>query len=310
MKGDFNRIVYPRIKDKSATILWGNGVNNYINCNYSDYISVDDRMPSWKNLILMVSAKSRIDTKLQIDTIDLPDKDVSYPELFSLISRYAPEEVRNLTAEIIIERSRHVNECFSRVAKKIQEWDVPVITTNYDLMLEQELDLENFWHGKERSDKYPFNYYATKKGVKGPINPTTDFAVWHCNGVVNKPISMKLDLSDYCLYTARLRDKVPLLSERFCAKDGFERTWLSPFFHNTLVIIGLGLPTSEFYLRWLLLERSVMKKEIPDQVGKGYYITAGKDDITPGFKAFLGDTSIELIEYDSWKDMYVELFGI
>lgn len=298
----FHNTIETYINDKTAAILWGNGVNNYINNRYKDQLRDDEIIPSWGDLIKEVA------THFQVEGIDnwLNDASYSYPELFSWITDGDRTDAHEETASIL--ESKKANQWYFKVAQRFMEWGVPVITTNYDLLLEKMLGLAGFRLGDERSEKYPFNYYATFKEKPKPIDPLKEFAVWHCNGLAIKPVSMKLDLSDYCLYAARLRDKIPLESEHFANKKGFSSSWLSPFFHNTLVIIGLGLPTSEFFLRWLLHERYILKQKYPESVGEGFYVTSKEDK--HGIESMLKNTGIELIEYDSWNVMYSDIFGI
>ena len=301
----FHNKIEPFINDKKAAILWGNGVNNYINNRYKDQLHDDEIIPSWKDLIKEVA------THFQVEGIDkwLNDDSHSNPELFSWITSNDRTDAHEEAARIL--DSKRVSQWHSAVAHRFMDWDVPVITTNYDLLLENALGLAGSRLGYDRSEKYPINYYATSKDKQTHIDPLKDFAVWHCNGLAVKPVSMKLDLSDYCLYAARLRDMIPLESEHFANKKGFSSSWLSPFFHNTLVIIGLGLPTSEFFLRWLLLERYILKQKYPESVGEGFYVTSKEDEaMNKDIESMLRNTGIDLIKYDSWNDMYSDLFGI
>ena len=305
--GLFKDKIYPFIENKTATFLWGNGINNYINNSCLDQLPAESRIPAWKDLIKEVATKIGI----KID-LDFGEKALSYPELFTLLSEHGANDIHKETAFYLAEKSLKKNEIAKVVADKMVEWHCPIITTNFDLVLENTLGLKSYRNGDGKSDKYPLNYFATFEGeaAKG-INPQRSFAIWHCNGAISKPVSMKLDLSDYCLYTARLKEFLPLSSEKYKTKKQFEDSWLSPFYHNTLVIIGLGLPVSEIYLRWLLLERANTKRKDDSLVGEGYYIYAEEDSsITEGFKEYLKYVEIEPIGYPTWKEMYSDIFGI
>ena len=304
--GFFKDNIYPFIENKTATFLWGNGINYYINHSCLDQLPAESRIPAWKDLIKEVAAR----TGIKIDPDD--DESLSYPERFTLISGHGANDIHKETATYLAERGSKINEIARVVAARMAEWHCPIITTNYDLVLENTLGLKSYRNGDGKSDKYPFNYYATfeEEAAKG-IDPQRSFAIWHCNGVISKPVSMKLDLSDYCLYTARLKEFLPLSSEKYKTVKQFEDSWLSPFYHNTLVIIGLGLPASEVYLRWILLERANTKRKDDSRVGEGYYVYAEEDSsITEGFKEYLKYVDIKPIGYSTWREMYSDIFGI
>ncbi len=97
-------------------------------------------------------------------------------------------------------------------------------------------------------------------------------------------------------------------------------TWLHIFFHKSLFIFGLGLEQNEVFLRWLLIERfkyiNLFKKKFKEfkEWGEpkptGWYIHAneGNDKITEGKKFFLKTIGFDVIEVESYKDIYENIW--
>ena len=80
-------------------------------------------------------------------------------------------------------------------------------------------------------------------------------------------------------------------------------------FNRSLCIFGLGLDVNETFLRWLLIERKKYFNMFRDRVKKGWYVCK-KGSISDGNKFFLDTLGIEIIELDSYDDVYRTMLGL
>lgn len=179
----------------------------------------------------------------------------------------------------------------------------PVLTTNYDSILSQSLNLFKYKMGKSFTAFYPWNTYYSDKELE---YPTSNFGIWHINGIVEYPQSIKLGISDYMGNVERARKMLQShdFNEFFNGKNqnnwaGYN-TWLHIFFNKNLFIFGLKLETDEVFIRWLLIQRAKYSQMYNKNLG-GWFIDKG---ISDGNKFFLRKVGFNIIEIQNFDELY------
>ncbi len=311
--------IRPLIISKDVTILIGNGYNWYVKSILKQKnkggIANGAILPSWDDLVKNVD--SQLNTELNVDSLM---GGLSNPELFTAISlqyelirsikRHNILPIHDAVINVLANNEIVVTE-IEHLAKVLKSWDVPVITTNYDKNIEKSLALTGYWlkTGVKKNMYYPISLYYRDRPF-GEIEIEKSFAVWHCSGVVDIRESLRLDLSDYCNYTAWLKQRIPVNSELSDPPALFKQSWLSPFFKNKLIIIGLGLNQSEFFLRWLLVRRFAWRTAMGYRGNHGYYLSSNEEPFDCGKRQLLSSVGIETILYETWDQLYKDLFGL
>lgn len=314
-KMENKEVIKELIETKGATVLLGNGYNRRISDVRKD--KALQIPPSWEDLVVKVN--DSLGTRLVISE----GGGITNPELFTAVSlaydevhgggRHSILNVHRAVAKLLVKETARCVEIdeIQAIAQTLKKWDIPVITTNYDKQLEMCLGLNKYKTGYLRNTSlyYPVNcYYSDKKLEEDKLDK--QFAIWHCNGVVDYVESLRLDLCDYCNYTAWLKKCVPMYGGTVNNEAIFRNSWLWPFFNNKLIIVGLSLDPSEFFLRWLLIRRHVWRKEEKGEDMHGYFLCGKDDKRCLAQKAFLGSVGIKILEYDLRGQIYEELFGV
>lgn len=196
-----------------------------------------------------------------------------------------------------------VHNKFTDFVAAYQNNGVPILTTNYDNLLEQSQKIQNVWSMLEKNPrKYLFGeYYAPREMSFGEI--ANSFAIWHIHGDIRKPSSIKISTSDY----AKLMQE--LYRHR---RDGtHENNWMRLFYENDLIILGLKLSISEYPLRWLLTDRMEYVKSQSRKIKTIYYdIKKDKSNVSEGKRYFLESIGIEIYnEYKTYDELY-SVFGV
>ena len=295
-----------------AVPLIGNGIN------YKE--TGDDmecmQMPEWGELIVKMS-------KGELPFVDDWNDDVSYPEWFTYIIAHSKS---NTTHQ---EVKNEINKCTLRTQKVkmvssfCENYKVPILTTNYDT----NLDFSNskatiFSLGKNETicskRKYIEQCYSSGKDGKDPFSSNS---VWHINGSVHYPLSMRLSYSDYCNQMIHLNHYIPLKEEIREGKivvetkrEYFENSWLRLFFRKRICVIGLRLSMCEVVLRWLLLRRRVLWNSLTNEecASSGWYCFANENrqDCTAGKRKYLESLGLTVVEFEKYSEMYQQLFEI
>lgn len=192
--------------------------------------------------------------------------------------------------------------------KGIECLKAPILTTNFDTYISDSINAKKFIfpnvNGRSHfTDFYPWNVYYSHKKL---LNPLDGFSIWHINGIVDYPRSIKLGLSDYmgCVERARRLIQGKNLNEYFNGKNqifwkGYN-TWLHIIFNKNLFIFGLTLDENEVFLRWLLIQRAKYS-EIYNKSLNGWYVNKG---INPGKKFFLKQIGFDIIDLNDYSDLY------
>lgn len=178
---------------------------------------------------------------------------------------------------------RNIKEFFKNYS--LQDWilplllfaskeQIPIMTTNYDEALSKKLNLTRHCKigNSDSQFTFPFETYFSKTEIECPWK---EFAIWHINGMVSYPQSIKIGYLDYTkmfnVIYERLFHGTAGLSSLIKGKGNLCNTWISIFFYRNLFIWGVGLNDDEYVLRWLLVERAkyniVCNKNL-----KGWYV--------------------------------------
>lgn len=286
--------------DNLAFIL-GNGINRYYNSNNM----------SWNNLLLntwnKVSDKKRKSIPIGISITEFYDAlDLEYGVNSN------PNQIQKLIKELMSKWQASPTK--NHLLDRIKTLNAPIITTNFDRLIPQYFNLnKQNLDGSKFTDFYPWStYYSDKKRS----NPIDGFGVWYLNGMLDYHRSIKLGLSHYMGNVERARtlihNKSPNVyhaQQRGSHWQG-EDTWLHILFNKTLVIVGLGMNEVEVFVRWLLIERAKYLKRFPQLNHRGYFIDINNPQApdSGGKELFLNAVGFELIRFDSFDDIYKNLW--
>ena len=213
--------------------------------------------------------------------------------------------------------------------KRLAEWNVPVLTTNYDTNIEAKMKqfvIPSELYSKGFSDTYLFNvYYACKQiEAKDEAEYFKHFSVWHINGRINYLKSIRVGLSDYMNLLVHTKDLLHDKAKLYyvckdqpkwgMTKDGatnqcYTFTWLNIFYNSSICINGLGLNQDESYLRWLLISRKKYIERTEQKDLKGWYV-CHPTDLTDGKRLFLESVGLKVVELTENRKRYEELFEI
>lgn len=244
-------------------------------------------------------------------------RDLSLPELFEImeINEKVPGAVRKQFQSELQKATQEIDlgQEKSNPRRLILDWalrnEAPILTTNFDKTLEYTMGLQKFFLGRRMAtDFYPWDVYYSCKEVSEPIS---GFAIWHIHGVVEYKRSIKMSLADYMAMVSRargyiFREKDSLFASKRSNKWRGHSTWLDIFFKRKLLFIGLGLPTQEVFLRWLLVQRRKFLSKnnieemgvwfvIPEEENKGRY---------SGRRAFLDALGVKTVVVPGYADIY------
>lgn len=284
--------------NKDLAFIFGNGINRYNNDNSSN---------SWSSLLLDVwdAISSR--------TMSVIDKGITMTEFYNIMEFEAKssQKVRQKTVEIV--KSWKPSSYEKALKNRLIDIDCPVLTTNFDNNIDQGLQRFVMKDNQGFSDYYPWNVYYSNKRLSNPLD---GFGVWHINGVVDYPRSLRLSLSEYINQSSRTRkyihsdDTLDNFARKSISNWNGYHTWLHLVFNSNLCIIGLGLDEQETFLRWLLIERMMYFYNYNERKKKGWYVCC-KDDIKDsGKKLFLDYLGFEIICLPNYKSIYEDLLGI
>lgn len=311
------KLIRPEIRN--TALLLGNGINNY-----------KGHDTSWNRLLIDL-ADEHISTGNDYVKI-LNENSISYPEFFDMVdlSRREPtinlELKRKLTEGISNWRPR---EFHSNWVSKFQEIDRPILTTNFDYLLEKSaINISKFIleHSKDNRFRplsfktdpkrreynyyYPWRSYYSNKEIKDCLN---EFAIWHIHGFCDYEKSIRMGLSDYMGIVEKARKVVyksrgnPFNDNKNYHNWIGRNTWLDIFFNNNLLIVGLGLDVQEVSLRWLLIVREKLFNKRGIRKKTWYLLNEEYDVMLKGKELLFNKLNIEIIRASASKDIYENL---
>lgn len=299
-----NSMSVEKVKDvlksnrENIAFIIGNGINRYPN---------DLKVLSWDSLLLdlwykvsnekLIKRPNGISTTEFFDVLDLENKlDVNLKkEVSKMMNDWQPLDHHHL------------------IVKRILELDAPLLTTNFEETFAKTTNYKLYkTEQKGFTDFYPWTTYHGSKQLE---IPTQGFGIWYINGMINYHRSIRLGLSDYMGSVERARRMIHNNSDNnlFRGKNqnnwAGHKTWMHILFNKSLFIFGLGLEENETFLRWILIERYKYFKMYPDRKYKGWYLTEKSTSSTnEGKKFFLNKVGIEVIELDSFSDIYEKIW--
>lgn len=295
---DLNKIrqVLARNKSELAFIV-GNGINRYAYGGSRDV--------SWNGLLL--------DVWQQISTRTLSDisEGISLTEFYDMME-FEAGSIDEVRAKVVDLLEKWAPEDYHRwLRDKMIEWDVPLLTTNFDRNLEDGLRFNKLNTGSTGfTDYYPWNVYYGNRELSSPI---AGFGVWHINGMAGYRRSIRLSLSEYTGLASRVqsylyeKDRLDDFDVKTKNRWNGIDTWLHIIFSRSLCVFGLALEENETFLRWLLIERAKYFRRFPDRRKKGWFICT-KDSVTEGKRFFLDYLGFELVTLDHYDAIYKDLF--
>lgn len=276
----------------SPALILGNGINLYTR-----------RGPSrtWDDLLLRLWKNQTGQERRAL------------PEGLSLTEFYDLLEIKNDNASLQSAFCRGMEEwtptpAHEAMVRWAQRFGVPVLTTNFDLNLSRSIGLETMRHLDSRG----FTYFYPWKSCFSPepvTDPASEFGIWHINGLINYPKSIRLGLSHYMGSVQRARAAIQGSSgtSLYARGDGSRWTgfdsWLHAVFHCDLIIVGLGLKENEVFLRWLLIERARYFRRFPDRRRRAHYLYSG-DALPRGQEFFFEAIGLESHRFAEYRDLY------
>lgn len=278
---------------EQMALVIGNGINRY---------NSDAGLTSWDAMLLELWERHTQD-----DPKDIP-LGISLTEFYDALDLSSQLISKNLQKEFCgFLDGWSAKEHHHRLMRWAQTHSVPVLTTNFDETLSDCLALElHHANAKTFTDFYPWSSCFAPQAVQDPAN---EFAIWHINGIKRYSRSIRLGLSHYMGSVERARAMIHkggnkrLFSEKHQGKWNGCDSWLHCVFNNDLVFIGLGLDSSEVFLRWLMIERAKYFKTFPAYRRNAYYLHAGRD-LSQGQVIFLKSVGCELIKLSSYDQLY------
>ena len=271
--------------------------------------SRDELLQEYKEQFEKLSQKSRewCNSNLE-DAAGMPDYECVFKltEVLSnntKIQLYKGQLKKDIAEEYKLSKS---SNDFNSLLETISGMNVPILTTNFDTYMSSSLNLEKrIFNSSKFTDIYPWNAYYCKID-QTLTSPTSGFGIWHINGMIDYPRSIKLGLSDYmgCVEHARKKIHSKNFNEFFDGKnqDSWEGyyTWLHIVFNKQLFIFGLALDENEVFLRWLLIQRAKYSKMYHKRLA-GWFVDKG---ISDGKRAFLKALGFVVIDITNYDDLY------
>lgn len=281
---------------KPALII-GNGINRY------NSISSDGNN-SWDKMLLELWEKH----SKSASQMSAPEG-ISLTEFYDALDLTKNSEEINLQKEFCGLMSNWTSkEHHIAISTWAQSKNVPILTTNFEETLSSNLseDIKHF-NSKSFTDFYPWGSYFSDHQVEDPAN---EFAIWHINGIQRYNRSIRLGLSHYMGSVERARRLIHKGNESrlFSGKNVNEwsgyQSWLHVVFNNDLVFIGLGLDTTEVFLRWLLIERAKYFNQFPNRRKAAYFIHANTNALSTGQVLFLNSVGVQVVHESSYDEIY------
>ncbi|MBR6054098.1 MAG: hypothetical protein IKP46_02010 [Bacteroidales bacterium] len=200
-------------------------------------------------------------------------------------------------------------DAFSLINNALKKLDIPVLTTNVDVLLDDGLNLYDIPYGVSqngnlnnlmRSSMWNLNHYFSSRELTD-IN--RGFGVWHIHGTLSHEETLRFGLIDYGKLIARID---PSLVNIFKNDWELRNTWLQPFMKLKLCIVGVRISSVEIFLRWLLLRKAHIFKDClgtPNPGGWYLYPQCETEELKDSLQ-FFRNVGITPVEFPKYKDIY------
>lgn len=260
---------------KNSVLLVGNGVN------------LRDHAPtkvSWHGILKSMSPNGII-----------PE---GYPltEYFELLknSNESNKEIKTKFIDSI--KDLQSNHSHREIIDACVERNAVLMTSNFDHAFQK---VGNFELSKIRNLNKGFTYYYPWQRF---YLHGSGLRLWHINGDMRYKDSVKLSVMDYagCLNYFRKFDP-----EEKGTRYRRDKTWINELFEKDLIIMGLSLSEVEIFIRHVLIRRNAYAKKKGLKI-KGYFLKIKEDRSLSNTRLefFLNNVGIEIVEYQSFDDMY------
>lgn len=288
------------IKEQKPCFLIGNGINRFNQNKNEDDVS-------WEGLLLNIyndiSPKKR----------NFIPKGIALTEFFDILDLQNQESTkRSFQKEFADKLDWSPKKHHKNIIGKIRDLNVPVLTTNFDFVLQKAVNADMYRHRinglRLLTDFYPWDTYFSDYEKEDPFN---SFSIWHMHGQKNYKRSIKLGLNQYLLMVNRAKGHFP--NQKSDDKLSQYQTWVRLLFEKDLIIFGLGLHEQEVFIRWLLLQRAKYFKAHPETKKLGFYINHEKTtELNLGKKFFLKSVGFSYVDFiddhdgfynDFWKEI-------
>ena len=288
-------------KYDNVAILLGNGFN------YAFY----DRSTSWAKLVADIWNESHPNADITEDLVKRTN--LSLTETAEMSEKPFDnicESVAKFFSNEFIQ-----NSDAKKFLEYLEQRNIPIITTNYDKNIAQELNLtQHYTTRREDAEILPprfqwGRYYAKESFNKEDI--LNKFAIWNAHGTIDAPKSLCFTLSDYLECSKEAYAALEGIYSYFYipSKDRtphYVDTWLNILFNKNICIIGLSLNENEIFLRLLLMWRmQYMKSHYgnPNKY-KGWYLYVNDQDMPFNKKFFLDSVNIKPIKCKNHDAIY------
>ena len=275
----------------------GNGINRY---------QTNSKMLPWDSLLISLWKRVTNSSITQIP------QGISLTEFYDILDL---ENQQNIDIQLEVANlmfSWEVLPHHTQIVRRIREFNVPILTTNFERTFANTLSFgPKKMDNKGFTDFYPWSVYHSDLTLE---LPTDGFGIWHINGMINYRRSIRLGLSHYMGSVERARglihnnDEDNLFTGKNVSYWKGCKTWLHIIFNKSLFIFGLSLEENETFLRWLLIERMKYFKKFPARKHNGWYLKAKEEGLSEGKKLFLEKIGFEILEVDTYKDIYSNMW--
>jgi hypothetical protein len=295
------------INQPNIAFVIGNGVNLADSPNSA---------LSWGTLITALTDMRKIKVPKDLDKIFPLTEVADVLRLFDRDRHQLPNDV--------VELLRGTIAPTPAIAKFAHRNNIPILTTNYDLNLADEDSTSPFKRRTLDSSKVTktlpagWNVYRGKPSKE--LFAKNVAGLWHMHGSIDLKRSLRITSAHYAkamtdahdlvhkqrLYAGIDCDPASCRGCRECSWGG-QTTWLDIFFHKNLIIIGLGLGTSEIFLRSLLIERTKYLKHHHGSISavpKSFYVKSGDASLEPGQRFFFENLGFEIIDFDKTESPF------
>lgn len=283
---------------QQLALIVGNGINRY---------NSTSKVNSWDKMLLELWEKHT-----HVDSTIVP-QGISLTEFYDALDLSRTDARVNLQKEFCNLLAGWEALTHHRLLVDwAKHFSCPILTTNFDESLSDATKLSlHHLDGPSFTDFYPWQTYFSHQPI---ANPDSEFAIWHINGFMRYSRSIRLGLSHYMGSVERARALIHkgekrLFVERHRDSWNGSNTWLDCVFHRDLLFIGLGLDSSEVFLRWLLIERAKYFKHFPKRKCNAWYVYAGTE-ISQGQQVFLRSVGCEIIKANSYDELYSGVWNI
>lgn len=253
---------------------------------------------------------------------------LNYPEIAELADWYRKNGTNekgikvDTTKTIKKQVCDSLDDCGNKTHKDFIDFcsanDIPVLTTNFDQKLLSTLKTKTkekiktpFWFLTDTEKNnyrkiprhYPFRAYFAEKEIDDSDNINKKFAVWYIHGTKRYIDSIRLNNVDYARNITEIHKLIS--DKKQIGTNWIEKhSWIDIFMRNDLVIMGLGLDSSETDIRWLLRERYVYQKltsQSNNLLASTIYIYDQEKGMAVGTKKLFEAIGIKCVEMEQNK---------